>query len=86
MKNSDIHLYYVDPFSILIVTRAGKIKKIFCPFTVRCITPIENFIPGELKIVEQVILTNNYSNNIKFPILIYVIDKQEFHFNHFEIQ
>jgi hypothetical protein len=52
MKNSRI-IYY-DSFSIAVINPSGKMRRIYCPFMVKCITPIDNIQENSSVFVDQV--------------------------------
>ena len=52
MKNSRI-IYY-DSFSIAVINPSGKMRRIYCPFLVKCISPIENIQENSNVFVDQV--------------------------------
>jgi hypothetical protein len=56
-----------DPFSILFVDRLGKLRRAFCPFFVRCRSPVDNYVPSQMVAVEMV-KSNGKENSIEFLI------------------
>jgi len=61
MFNPEEYLYelskYVDPFSILVIDREGKLRRIYCPFLVSARIKIYTFYEGEVLIVDAVKVT-----------------------------
>ncbi|WP_394995903.1 hypothetical protein [Emticicia sp.] len=37
----------IDPFSLLVVTSRGELRRIYCPFLARCMIPIQNLLQNE---------------------------------------
>jgi hypothetical protein len=52
MKNSRI-IYY-DSFSIAVINPCGKIRRLYCPFLVKCIHAIDEIEENSIVYVEQV--------------------------------
>lgn len=52
MRNSKI-IYY-DSFSIAVINPSGKMRRIFCPFLIKCITTIEDIKENSSVYVDQV--------------------------------
>lgn len=44
----------IDPFSLLVVNPKGELKRIYCPFLVRCIIPIDKLIINQIYTVDMV--------------------------------
>ncbi len=55
IMNKEHKLKYNDPYSLLIVSSNGKIRKIFTPFEVICKDPISGIESGEIVVVEMII-------------------------------
>ena len=52
MKNNRI-IYY-DSFSIAVINPSGKIRRLYCPFLVKCIASIDDIEENSSLYVEQV--------------------------------
>jgi hypothetical protein len=52
MKNSRI--VYYDSFSIVVINPSGKIRRLYCPFLVKCIASIDDIEENSSLYVEQV--------------------------------
>jgi hypothetical protein len=52
MKNSRI--VYYDSFSIVVINPSGKMRRVFCPFLIKCITTIEDIQENSSVYVDQV--------------------------------
>jgi len=57
----------IDPFSILFVGRSGKLRRAFCPFFVRCRSPVGGYILSQMVAVEMV-KSNGSECSIEFLI------------------
>ena len=44
----------IDPFSMLIVSQQGVLKRVFCPFWVRCRSPTETISINQRMLVDMV--------------------------------
>jgi hypothetical protein len=52
MRNNEI-IYY-DSFSIAVINPSGKMRRVFCPFLIKCITTIEDIQENSSVYVDQV--------------------------------
>lgn len=52
MKNSRI--VYYDSFSIAVINPSGKMRRLYCPFMVKCITTIDDIHENSSVYVDQV--------------------------------
>jgi hypothetical protein len=52
MRNNKI-IYY-DSFSIAVINPSGKMRRVFCPFLIKCITTIEDIQENSSVYVDQV--------------------------------
>lgn len=52
MKNSRI--VYYDSFSIAVINPSGKMRKLYCPFLVKCIATIDEIEENSSVYVDQV--------------------------------
>lgn len=52
MRNSRI-IYY-DSFSIAVINSSGKMRRVYCPFLVKCIASIDEIVENSSVYVEQV--------------------------------
>jgi hypothetical protein len=62
--------------SILIVSIAGTLLRLYCPFTVECTQDVEMLRSGMKYRVERVFLSKDY-------LLSYEIQGEVYHFKHF---
>lgn len=69
----------IDPFSILFVDRSGKLKRAFCPFFVRCRSPVDSYVLNQMAAVEMV-KSNGRESSIEF-----LISGKTYHHRFFEI-
>jgi hypothetical protein len=76
MEKQLIKQYYCDPHSILLINPKGQIRRLFTPFKVQCITPIENIKYGVWVYVEEVRSSLNGQ-------LIYYIGKKQYDYHYF---
>ncbi|RYU91801.1 hypothetical protein [Emticicia agri] len=44
----------IDPFSLLVVNARGELRRIYCPFLVKCIVPIDNLVVNQIYSVDMV--------------------------------
>lgn len=44
----------IDPFSLLVVNSKGELRRIYCPFLVKCIAPIDNLVLNQIYTVNMV--------------------------------
>ena len=52
MRNS--RLVYYDSFSITVINPCGKMRRLYCPFVVKCIASIDNIEENSSVYVEEV--------------------------------
>lgn len=45
---------YIDPYSILVHSKKGVVRRLYCPFTVKVIKSVGNYEVGQLLSVEMV--------------------------------
>ncbi len=57
----------IDPFSILFVDRVGKLRRAYCPFFVRCRSPVDRYVLNQMVAVEMV-KSNGNDSSIEFLI------------------
>lgn len=57
----------IDPFSILFVDRSGILRRAYCPFFVRCRSPVDKYVPNQMIAVEMV-KSNGKETSIEFLI------------------
>lgn len=56
----------IDPFSLLVVNPKGELRRIYCPFLVRCIIPIDDLILNQIYTVDMV--STDLSEHIFFSL------------------
>ena len=71
-----LHYLYCNSNSILVVNHKGLLRKLYTPFKVQCILPIDNLDIGMLVYVEEV-------RNTPRDELIYIIYTKEYYHFHF---
>jgi len=69
----------VDPFSILFVDRSGKPRRAYCPFFVRCGSPVDRYILNQMVAVEMV------KSNGKESLIEFLISGRSYQHHFFEI-
>ena len=74
--NNDLQYQYCDNNSILLVNSKGQIRRLYCPFKVQCIDPIDNIRFGIWVYVEEVKSSSKDQ-------LLYLIHGQEYQHRHF---
>ena len=76
MKNSRI--VYYDSFSIAVINPSGKMRRLYCPFLVKCIATIDEIEENSSVYVDQV---------FKDPdeILTYLIGSKLYAYSNFRI-
>jgi hypothetical protein len=52
MKNSKI--VYYDSFSVAVINSKGQIRRVYCPFIVKCISDIDNIKVNSDVFVEEI--------------------------------
>jgi hypothetical protein len=50
----DSRIIYYDSFSIAVINPSGKIRRLYCPFLVKCIASIDDIEENSSVYVEQV--------------------------------
>ena len=78
MSAPDVVQYH-DPKSILVVTKAGKVRQLFVPFKVRCNTPVEG-IPENTRLYVDLVLEH------KRHLLLYWINQKPYPYHYFRIE
>jgi hypothetical protein len=68
----------LDPFSLLFVSKNGILKRVYCPFYVRCRSPVDSLI------LEQQVLVDMVKTDWRYGIT-YIIKGKTYHHSHFEI-
>ena len=76
MKNSRI--VYYDSFSIAVINPNGELRRIYCPFMVKCKRQVENIQENSMVYVDQVI-------NDPDDLLTYLIGDKLYSFSNFRI-
>ena len=69
---------WVDPYSILVINQQGKIRRLYCPFQVKCISAVEGIPVNTWCYVDRV-------SEGRREKLLYDINGRELPFHHFEI-
>lgn len=64
MKNSRI-IYY-DSFSIAVINPSGKMRRLYCPFLVKCIANIDKIEENSSVYVDEV--NKDYDENLLYKI------------------
>lgn len=62
---------YCNPYSLLIINKYGKLKRIYCPFSVKVVMSFNTFQRNEIVIVQQVQISKDYK-------LLYVINNNAY--------
>jgi hypothetical protein len=70
--------YLIDPHSIMVVNTKGVLKKLYCPFRVKCIEPVQDIRENTWCYVDYV----EQSANEK---LLYWIGSKKYSYRHFHI-
>ena len=73
-----IHLQHCDPFSILIINRTGRLRRLYTPFKVLCLTDIGN-IKATMGVYIDEVATNDRDE------LVYLIAGTAYNHNNFRI-
>lgn len=68
----------IDPFSLLLISHRGKLKRVYCPFKVRCSTPFGDLIMDKVYVVEMV--KKDFER-----LIIYIISGRPYLHNYFEV-
>ncbi len=80
MTHKELRVYYYDSGSILVINPKGKIRKLYTPFRVLCIEPVNSWLKkGAWVFVDEVKSTANDQ-------LIFVVAGLSFSHRHFQIQ
>ena len=69
---------FCSPDSFLIVSYKGELIRLFCPFDVLVVSPIDMFTPGDKVKVSQVKMDRNF-------ILVYIIKGKGYYYFNFLI-
>lgn len=67
---------YCDSASVMVITPGSKLRRIYTPFNVEVVTPVKDFLPGQVLQVTSV-KTDHYLK------LIYIIGGYPFTYNYF---
>ena len=76
--NKHLHLQYYNSHTLLLVNQQGKIKMLYTPFRVICITAIYSIKPG-LRVYVDEVLSNDKDE------LQYVIFNAVYSYKHFKL-
>jgi len=57
MRQPVLYSQFCDPHSILVINVSGKLRRLFCPFRVKCVKQVMNIPKGSWVIVEEVAMT-----------------------------
>lgn len=69
---------YVDDRSILVIDGEGKVRRIYCPFSVICLIDIDEFKEGESVVVTAVRISKNL-------LLVFIINNKGYYSFYFRI-
>jgi hypothetical protein len=69
---------YCSPKSLLVITPKGKLIRIYCPFQVQCIEPVDQLKEFGLYMVSSVLMT-------EVGVIVYVIGNDSYHYHNFLI-
>jgi|GEM_PF-1725651 hypothetical protein len=69
----------IDPFSLLVINRSGTLRRIFCPFWVRCKASTILFELSNLYVVDMV------KSDMAENVVTYIINGQTVEHSNFEI-
>ena len=83
--NEKHKLQYNDPYSLLVVSSTGKVRKIFTPFNVICKTPISGIESGEIVVVEMIIEQPLLLAGFDIRMIFFSIRDMEIQHNYFSI-
>ena len=84
--NDDLYkLQYEDPYSLLVITSHGNIKKLFCPFPVVCVKEILGIKTGETVIVTGIATDSLQIRELRRDIIIFVINQHNFYYWFFQV-
>ena len=75
---SDQMIYYFDSFSILVVNKESKIRRLYTPFEVLCIESVDDIKLGVIYDVDEVFPDED-------DILLYKIKGNLYAYKHFSI-
>jgi len=76
MKNSRI--VYYDSFSVAVINTKGQIRRVYCPFIVKCMKTVDDIQENSTVYVDQVF-------NDPDDLLNYLIGANLYPFSHFRI-
>ena len=76
MKNSRI--VYYDTFSIAVINPSGKMRRLYCPFIVKCVNNIDEIQENSIVYVDQVLKDPDY-------LLTYLIGGNPYPYSNFRI-
>ena len=68
----------IDPFSILIIGINGQLRRVYCPFPVEVIIPLEDFNVGDIVSVQAVKVTFQLKN-------VFIINERAYYMYFFRI-
>jgi hypothetical protein len=74
----DSRIIYYDSFSIAVINPSGKIKRLYCPFLVKCINTINEIEENSSVYVEQVFKDPN-------DLITYLIGGNLYAYSNFRI-
>jgi len=69
---------YCSPKSLLVITPAGRLIRIYCLFRVQCIEPVGQLSEFGLYMVSSVLMT-------EVGVIVYVIGNDSYHYHNFMI-
>ena len=69
---------FLDPYSIVVINQKGLLRKLYCPFRVLCIEPIDDITQNTWCYVTKV-------DTNKKDLIIYSINGKQVPFCHFQI-
>ncbi len=85
MNEDQYKLYYYDPTSLLVITSTGEIKKLLCPFPVRCLWDIHNISAGDTVMVQSITTEPVGKENLIREIIIFVINEHKIYYWYFSV-
>ncbi len=84
--NEDLYrLQYEDPYSLLVITTSGDIKKLFCPFPVVCLRTVEGIRSGDTVIVTSITTESFQIKEMRREIIIFVINEHRIYYFFFKV-
>ena len=72
-------IIYADPFSLLVITGRGKLRRLFTPFRVRCVMPVDRIPHNTIVYVEAIFTNQQYC-------MVYMINQRMYPYKHFQIE